>query len=283
MALSLRVGYSSSRWSSRSAGRCSRTTHFGRRIGRRNELNVPLGSAWPGVALFSALAWLALEVIRFGGTDAQSFFRIVRVVLLQSSFGIAWMVRICAAVALVLAAHFWPLRSVLLALSTTLVGTEAWIGHGNEGASVVLGMQLLHLLAASAWLGGLPPLAMVIGNGIHSSDGAERARAVLFRFSAMGIAAVALIALSGAIISFMAVDHWKPESAYVRVLAAKVTLFFAMVGIALYNRLHLMPKLDSASGPSARTLSWFWWTVAAEQALAWMVLLLASQLGMTSS
>jgi putative copper resistance protein D len=236
-----------------------------------------------GVALLSALAWLALEVVEFGGRDLKSFLATARLVLLKSSFGFAWLVRIGAAAALVLAALFWPRRLVLLGLSTLVISSEAWIGHGNAGGGVRLAMQLLHLLAASAWLGGLPPLAIVIRKGTRNPECAERARRVLLRFSAMGIAAVSLIAVSGAFITWWAIDEWSLFSdPYLHLLACKVVLFLAMVGVALYNRLRLVPELDSASGPSVLTLNLFWWTVAAEQALAGVVLLIAAVLGMTS-
>ncbi len=235
-----------------------------------------------GIALLSALVWLALEIAEFGGTNWNSFVETAHLVLLKSSFGFAWLVRIGAAVGLVVAALFWPRRIVILALSTTVLSSEAWIGHSAANSSLRLAMQVLHLLAASAWLGGLPPLAIVIGEGPQSAECTQRARRVLLRFSAMGIAAVGLIASSGAIISWWNLEEWSLSSDYVHVLACKVILFLAMVGIALYNRLRLMPELDSASGPSVRTLGVFWWTVAAEQALAGILLLVAAVLGMTS-
>ena len=73
---------------------------------------------------------------------------------------------------------------------------------------------------------------------------------VLLRFSHLGMAAVALIAVTGAVNTWrmlgMAPD---PMDAYGRVLLAKIVLFGFMLVLAVTNRYWLMPQLAGPGRP----------------------------------
>lgn len=98
----------------------------------------------------------------------------------------------------------------------------------------------------------------------------------------MGMVAVTLIAATG-VINRLYVAGPLPQlgSDYDRFFVVKVLLFLAMVGVALFNRFRLVPRLAEAEARSA-VLQWFWWTVLLEQGLGLLLLLTASFLGMTS-
>ena len=93
----------------------------------------------------------------------------------------------------------------------------------------------------------------------------------------MGYAAVALLALTGAINSLLLVGSLGVmfDTPYGRLLAFKILTFFAMVAVALINRFRLAPRISHDSG-ALRALGW---TVALEQGLALAVLAIVSVLG----
>ena len=100
---------------------------------------------------------------------------------------------------------------------------------------------------------------------------------VLLRFSHLGMAAVALIAVTGAVNTWrmlgMASD---PMDAYGRVLLAKIVLFGFMLVLAVTNRYWLMPQLGGPGRPLGSLVR----TILMEQALAAGVLLAVSILGL---
>jgi putative copper resistance protein D len=137
----------------------------------------------------------------------------------------------------------------------------------------------MHLLAAGLWLGGLAPLAWVLRQVRRQPGDFEISvtRDALRNFSHMGYAAVALIALTGAINSLFLVGSLDAmlDTPYGRLLAFKILLFLAMVVVALINRFRLAPRI-SGEVSALRALGR---TVALEQGLALAVLAIVSVLG----
>jgi putative copper export protein len=107
------------------------------------------------------------------------------------------------------------------------------------------------------------------------SDWIPVLRQALPRFSLAGYFAVSLILLSGCVIGWLLVQNLNQlvDTPYGRVLLAKVSLFFLMVGIALVNRLVLSPPIGAGSVVPIVRLSR---NIAAEQAVGLTILLLAS-------
>jgi len=251
--------------------------------GKRTELtaaNQRIVAASATVALIAGAGWLALTIVSFGATDFGSFLNIGRTILFETKFGPVWGLRLTAALMLVPIA-FAPVPMAILLLSTIVLGSEAWIGHAATNGPLHQASQLVHLLAAGAWLGGLVPLERVLRAGLHDGNNAARASAVVQRFSAMGIVAVLAILASGIANGIFEVGfRLDLAKDYDRLLLAKLILFLAMVGVALFNRLRLMPALADPSGNRV-ALRRFLFTVAIEQALGLAALLAASLLGMS--
>jgi putative copper resistance protein D len=232
--------------------------------------------------LVAAIAWLAFAIRDFGGDDLPSFVSTGETVLFATAFGPAWLARLAAAAALLAAAALWPSRLLLVALAAVLLGTESFIGHAAVGGTGHRIAELAHILSAAAWLGGLLPLARALATGMRGPAAATRARRILFRFSAVGMVAVMLIAATG-VLNRLYVAGPAPElgSDYDRFFIAKIVLFLAMVGAALFNRFRLVPALADVDARPA-VLRRFRSTVLAEQGLGVLLLLIASFLGMTS-
>ena len=130
---------------------------------------------------------------------------------------------------------------------------QAWLGHAaNGGASLfgaaMIGAYAIHVLAAAAWVGGLPVLlfALFAGRGALRGDNA----AILSRYSALATGAVTLILLSGIANALFRVNGHLGRlyaTGYGDILAIKLLLVALMLGLAFYNRFIALPRLSAAT------------------------------------
>jgi copper resistance protein D len=142
--------------------------------------------------------------------------------------------------------------------------------------------QMAHLTAGGLWLGGLVPLGVLLRRAVRPDGVAyvPLARAALPHFSQIGYVAVALLAITGTVNSIMLVGSFGAfvTTPYGRLLAVKIALFLAMIGLALINRFRLVPRLRGADAATIplRALAR---SVLAEQAIGLMILAVVSALG----
>jgi len=223
------------------------------------------------VAVTSGAAWIGLLAARIGeGSSLAALEDAASTLLTQTQFGAAWQLRLV--LALVLAAGLWrkpaadPSRvsqGIAIAVSAMFVGTLAWSGHGaatpGDAGYFHLVADVLHLIAAAIWLGGLVPLVMLLRWTIPTID--EYGMAVQFdvlrRYSNLGLAAVATLVATGI------VNVWFiPGSAdailasdYGHLLLVKLALFAIMAMLAAVNRLKLLPGLMSAQADRALSVT----------------------------
>jgi putative copper resistance protein D len=170
---------------------------------------------------------------------------------MDTGFGRAGLVRIgLLLMAALVAVRREPPWRLLAGLGALAAASFAWTGHGGVGDGA-MGLvhrlaDIFHLLAAVAWIGALPVLALLT---LDRRDPGRAARA-LRDFSAVGPVLVALILASGLVNSWVLVGPAAAlhltASLYGRLLAAKLTLFALMLGLAAANRWALTPALDRA-------------------------------------
>lgn len=141
-------------------------------------------------------------------------------------------------------------RRFALAAALMFAASIAWTGHSGSGfgagGDVQLAADALHLIAASAWIGGLVPLALLLSfAGRQSDPWTAIARTVTRRFSILGIVSVATLIASGTANAWFLVGSVKALTGteYGRVLMLKLVLFLVMVAIAAINRNVLTPRL----------------------------------------
>jgi copper resistance protein D len=133
--------------------------------------------------------------------------------------------------------------------ASAFVGTLAWAGHAVGGQDVEAivhpAADVLHLIAAAAWVGALVPLVLLLAAVDRDETSAAIARVAVLRFSTLGIAAVGTLLLTGIINSWYLVGSVAAltGSYYGQLLLAKLALFFAMVAIAAVNRERLAQRL----------------------------------------
>jgi putative copper resistance protein D len=224
-------------------------------VGRRLSAFL-LGAAIVAMATTVAALPVETSVIGSGWSDATSLTTL-EAVLFETSVGQAWQLQMVAAL-LVLAALLFSrhLRPRALAFASALVLVSlALTGHavmhaGWLGAAHRIN-DALHVLSAGGWLGALVPLLVILA-GPDRLEWRNAAGIVLDRFSTAGHIAVAAVIASGIVNTLLVLGHWPADwsSPYQAMLAAKIVVAAAMIGIALINRYALVPRIvASRQGP----------------------------------
>jgi putative copper resistance protein D len=233
--------------------------------------------AWIGlfITLLSGVFWLVLTAESMSGQPLLSLASqgVLGTVLTQTEFGNDWLVRFVAACLLGgLFVHFlsakgvtslW-LKTAAVLLAAVLVGTLAFAGHaiGGQGIEGIVhpSADILHLIAAAAWVGALMPLAVLLTMTGPDTAGLAVARTATRRFSTLGIVSVATLLLTGIVNSWYLVGSVSAltGTGYGQLLLVKLALFAGMVGIAAVNWSRLTPRLvqnaDAADALRARRL-----------------------------
>jgi putative copper resistance protein D len=215
------------------------------------------------VAAVSGAIWLVLlagdiyaapiaEVWREGG---------VWTVASETRFGQVSLARLAAAALLAAslpmlkrAANRGPWRAGAVVLATAVLIGPAWTGHAGATPGIAgefpLAADALHLLAAGAWLGGLPPLAMLLATAWRQKEPrwVTVTAIAVQRFSLLGVISVSTLLASGIANSWYEVGTFNNlfATSYGRLVLIKIGLFAAMIGFASINRFYLTPRLTSA-------------------------------------
>jgi putative copper export protein/mono/diheme cytochrome c family protein/peroxiredoxin len=179
-------------------------------------------------------------------------------------------------------------------LAGALLGTLAWTGHAaaEHGIDQVvhLAADVVHLLAAGAWLGGLPALVLVLRPALDAPS-AQRLRlaaATIGRFSTLGLISVSLLVVTGTVNAWYTVGRI-PEllgTGYGTLLLAKIGLFGLMLVLAGVNRVYLTPRIvaretGTHEDPDPSALRWLRRTAAAEFLIGVAIVIVVGVLGTT--
>ncbi len=192
------------------------------------------------LSLASAIAWLVFVAQDMAGDHFD--FVALSDVLWGTQFGKVWQARLVILALLLVAALRPDARGQAPALFAGLaVATLGLVGHaamqeGLYGAAHRLN-HALHLLATSAWLGGLAPFfaCLTLWTGPHRRRDALEA---MKRYSRAGHVVVPLVFVTGALDVAMTTHTlpWPPASLYRVGLWSKASVFLAMTALALVNR-----------------------------------------------
>lgn len=220
------------------------------------------------VILILAVLAAALSVIGFamqvssmtGMPLAEVDRATVQSLLDETALGLALKVRLAALVAaiiLALAASLWRLSSstAQALVSGVALATLAWSGHGAATDGTVgwvhLAADILHLIAASIWIGALAGfLWMLFRPGSGEVGKARQTCRVLADFATLGSTLVMVLLLTGLANAYFILrdgDPWAALAApYGQFLALKIILFVGMLALAAVNRFRLTPSLIAA-------------------------------------
>lgn len=213
------------------------------------------------LAVGSGAAWFILTASAMSGTPPGELTAdVLQTVLTQTHFGIATIVRLIAAG--ILAVGFALLLSTLdrrwieavaALAAATFTGGLAWTGHalGGQGAEGIIHpiADVLHLVAAAAWVGALVPLALLL-SAAGKDNALAIARAATLRFSTLGVICVATLLVTGIVNTWYLAGSVAALTGtlYGQLLLAKIAVFLVMVAIAAVNRQWLTPRLVRDDG-----------------------------------
>ncbi|MFV2021766.1 copper resistance protein CopC [Micromonospora sp. LOL_023] len=171
-----------------------------------------------------------------------------------------------------------PAGATVFAGAGLALGSLMIIGHTRSfgPAWLVLGSDLLHLVTAAVWLGGVLGLSQLLSDRADRADRADPGPAadgapaaaestpaaaestpaaapaptvldragVVVAFSQTAVFLVAVLAIAGVLLGWRIVGSWSAlfGTTYGQVLLAKVSAVGVLVGIAGWNRYRLVPR-----------------------------------------
>jgi putative copper export protein/mono/diheme cytochrome c family protein len=234
---------------------------------RRFLLRLSLGSLIATLLTGAFLFWITAAGISGWPLADALTPQILGDVLAKTNFGRVWQMRLAVAALLAIALIILLRRSATTdsrigealagGLAGVLLASLALVGHSNDGSGAMggfrLGADMLHLLGAGAWLGSLPGLAYVLTRAGNPKSPIWRriGRDAVQHFSALGIASVIVLLLSGFVNSWFLVGSVPAlvGTTYGHILLVKLALFLLLLTLAAINRQRHAPQLASSPSP----------------------------------
>ncbi len=245
-----------------------RTAAIGGSTGARAYRSRLAPILWIGLALavLSGATWLLALAAKIGDQSppVAAPGGVAWVLLTETQFGHLWITR--AFLAGLLCCGLWlgkPREAgsrfgqgLTTVTAMCLLGSLAWSGHAAGSPGVIGDIHLiadvLHLLAAGAWLGGLLPLSLLFALALRQTDPvlASTLQVATRRFSMLGLLSVGTLLVTGLVNMSMLAGSLPTllTTDYGSLLLLKIALFVAMVALAGINRLRLtlaLPKTDA--------------------------------------
>jgi putative copper resistance protein D len=247
------------------------------------------------IAAAAALGFVAAAVFTLGtasaAADSKTFLvdsAVLRMFLLQTWSGQIALVQLgCALAAGVFAGLAWmrPEKAPATNLSLLAAGAAglslaavAFASHPTSIEPETIGIfsAVVHRIALSLWLGGLPALILLIGLGPVADDTRGVAAAVLRRFSVLATGAMLAIVVSGALLTWYLVGNFSSAigTDYGHLLIVKLLLLAGVLLIANSLQRRLLPALETA--PEDSVFLSYAKRVKIETGLAVLIVLIAA-------
>jgi copper transport protein len=208
-----------------------------------------LGTLFTAVAQAAAAAGVPLH---------EALGRPLADLLLRGRFASIWWPRLGLEVVSLLLVAIGGLEgmaaeSALATLPAVLL-TSSLTSHGAalaSGPAAGIAVDWLHIVGATAWVGGLLSLATLLPIIYMTEDSRTRATVprLIGRFGRFALVASAIVVLSGVVQATIEVGSWTGllDTAYGELVLIKVGLLAAMLGLAVFNdrrgRAHLGSKM----------------------------------------
>jgi putative copper resistance protein D len=219
-------------------------------------------TAWIGLAIAAAsgLVWFQLQAAAMSGLPFGEAMTsdVLSTVLNETQFGLVSKVRLVLAV--VLAAclayeRFAQARWLALGSALGFIAAIAWTGHAGstlgDAGNLHLIADVLHLIAAASWIGGLLSLALLLAAARRNQGlaWASLTGGAAQRFSTLGIVSVGTLLVTGIVNAWILVGsvHALIVTGYGQLLLLKLAVFATMLVFAAINRLWLTPQLAFSS------------------------------------
>jgi copper transport protein len=227
-----------------------------RRADRERARLLGRRAAYVGIA--ASVAALPVQAAAIGGNGLLAALSPVALLdVLGSSFGSSTLVRVVALAALVAA---WRPGSgdrrrgpvEVLVLGGAAAASFALDGHQRtvEPTWLVAGADVVHLLGAAVWFGGLVLLAAAL---LRPVDGdAVAAAGLVRRFSSLALVSVVVLGVAGVsmAIPLVGAAGALTSTGYGLTLLGKTGLVVVILLLAAYNRQRLVPVVTAATIPA---------------------------------
>jgi copper transport protein len=219
-------------------------------------------SAWLLGLVAVLLLFLTQAAVEAGSGLFAGFSPSVIAEVAGTTFGRVWLTRVALLVLLLPLLLRLSTRGgvlgALLVLTAAVTITPAFWGHAvtTDPRVPAVVADSVHLLAMSAWVGGLLFLMFVLPRGLATVDAGPRAlllsRAVP-RFSVIALARVAPRAATGTYLSVVQLTTWRAlfASSYGWVLLAKVLGLVVILIFGAFNLRRSVPRLRAAAEDTA--------------------------------
>ena len=228
------------------------------------------------VGVLAATAALALQAATAAGTSLWSALGEVNAVF-ETRFGVIWGAAVIAWLLVVVLAAARPAAvpamrpATVGAAGTALPGAGPWVaalalpllalaflpglgGHAGVQSpiAVLLPANVIHVLAASAWIGGITVLVAALPAATRRLAPENRTRllaGVMPRFSTLALIAVIALLAGGILQSLLmltAVDDLV-DTAFGRAILVKATIVLVLIGAGAVHRRRILPGLERAA------------------------------------
>jgi copper transport protein len=139
-----------------------------------------------------------------------------------------------------------------------VVVVPGFSGHAAADALLAV-LTAVHVLAISAWIGGIAVLVLALRAATQRLAPDERSallRRVVGRFSALAGVAVAVVLATGIAQSLRGINEPSQlvDTAYGRAVAIKIVLFAVLVGFGVFQRRRVLPRLSETGALLRRVL-----------------------------
>ncbi|TWB36470.1 CopD family protein [Nitrospirillum pindoramense] len=200
---------------------------------------------WTGrataAALASGLVWFAAQAAVFVGSATPAAVMGALAPTAATRYGHVMLLRLALLVAALAVGRQTSIRTLATVLGLSLA-LHAGVGHVAvtlDAASLPgLLAEVLHLLAAGAWLGGMVGLLMALSSRSLAAD-------LAVRFSPLGVTCVTLLAATALLngVTLIGTLAGLIGTTYGHIAIAKAGLFALMLGCAALNRWRIAPGL----------------------------------------
>ncbi|OPA76118.1 hypothetical protein BVG16_18040 [Paenibacillus selenitireducens] len=174
------------------------------------------------------------------------------------------------------------------AILSGLALTFAFTGHSWATESMrTLSMltDVLHLVMAAVWLGGLAGLSLVAWRLPQDSSKITSVQQLLRRFSNLALPLVIAVTVTGLLLAILRIGSWQAlfQSGYGQTLLWKIGFFLLALVLAGVQRQVVLPYLQRQQDkPEANMLRVWQWSIRLELAMAILVFIIAGILSTTA-
>ncbi len=213
-----------------------------------------LAVSWTAALLVPvALAAIVLQGASAGGFGLGHALRgEVIATVLDTRFGKVWLAQAAGAALLAILTQLVPRarwhQAACLGLALWLAVSPGAAGHAQATSAFSFALDAIHVVAASAWIGGLGALVAALA---LAGAGQRRglAAAVVPRFSTLALGAVAVLLVAGVTNGYLQVRAWHGlwDTRYGVLLLVKAGLVLGLLLFGALHRLRTVPCLRAAT------------------------------------